>query len=149
MLLFQSSHHRHDPFSKTTASLALSAETTFTPKNTGADLSLSQIVGWLNAFNPNEGPQGRFSFENIPASGSGFVMATGCAQPQQLADIVLDWFHLFLKGEPRHGSIPHSIPPVKHQLNLSQERFTQKLREAASLNESLKVTAEVSPTELT
>ena len=148
MLLFQSSHHGHNAFSKTTASLALGAETTFTPQDSGPDLTLGQIVGWLDALNPDEGPQGRFSFENIAASGGGFGLGTSCAQPQQVANIVLQWLHLFLKSETRHGPIPNSIPPVKHQVNLSQERFPQTLGGTAALKEGLKVTPEVSPTQL-
>lgn len=66
MLLFQGGDHRHNPFGKETARLALGAETALAPQHTGSDQAFGQVIGWLNAFDPDKSPEGGFSFEDVP-----------------------------------------------------------------------------------
>ena len=149
MLLFQGRDNSHNPFGKVAARLALGAETALAPQYGRSDQALGQIVGWFNPIDMDEGPQGGFSFEDVPTGRCGFGVGAVGAQAQQISHFGLNGLHLCLKGGSGHGSISNFRPPVKHQAGLGQEVFPQRLRRAISLNESFKVTQEVGPTELT
>ena len=149
MLLFQGRDNGHNPFRKTTAGLALRAETALAPQHSGPDQAFGQVIGWLDPFDMHEGPQGGFSFKDVPTGCRRFGVGAGGAQAQQFTHFGLNGLHLFLKGQPWHRSVSNLRPPFKHQVGLGQEVFTQGLGGAASLHEGLKITQEVGPTELT
>ena len=127
MLLFQGGDHRHNPFSKETAGLALGAKTALAPQHTGSDQAFGQVIGWLNAFDPNKSPQGGFSFEDVSTGGCGFRVGTASTLAQQFTDFGLNRVHLFLKSGAGQGAISNFRPPVKDQAGLSQEVFAQSL----------------------
>ena len=135
ILLPQCSDDSHNAFDEATSSFALGAKAAVAPQHTGTNLP----------FDAREGPQGIFTFENV-AAGSGRlgVIASG-PLAEQLADLMLDGLHLFLKGGPTHCAIPYPVPPLKHQLGLGQDGFADSLRFAAPFHESLEVTKEVRP----
>ena len=149
MLLFQGGDHRHNPFSKETAGLALGAETALAPQHAGSDQAFGQVIGWVNSLDPDKSPQGGFSFEDVPTGRRGFRVDTVGALAQQLADFSLNRLHLFLKSGVGQGAIANFRPPVKDQAGLSQEVFAQSLGGTSALDKGLKVTQEVGPTELT
>ena len=145
ILLSQCSDDGHNAFDEATSCLALSAKAAVAPQHTGTNLPLAKVIGRFRTFDAHEGPQGIFTFEDI-AAGSGRlgVIASGPVA-EQLPDLVLDGLHLFLKGGPTHCAIPHPVPPLKHQLSLGQEGFTDSLRFVAPFHECLEVTKEVCP----
>ena len=67
LLLLEGSGDGHDAFGKAAASLALGSEAYFPPAYPMAYLSFGQIVGGVYAGHMDAGPQGRLSFEEVPA----------------------------------------------------------------------------------
>jgi len=130
MLLFQGGDNRHNTFSKTASGLALSAKASLAPKHDRSVLSCGQVVSRLYVLDMHKGPQGDFSFEDVAAVACGFFVVAVCALAQQLAHL-LNRLHIFLKGGALHRSIPHFVPPLKHQVSLSQNGLTNRLRFAA------------------
>lgn len=149
MLLFQGRHNRHNPFRKATAGLALGAETAFAPQHAGSDQPLGQVIGRLDPFNMDEGPQGGFAFEDVPTGRCRLGVGAGGTEAEQFPHFGLHGLHLFLKGRAGYSAIANLRPPVKHQAGLGQEGFAHGLGRATALDERLKVTEEVGPTELT
>jgi hypothetical protein len=120
MLLLAGGDDRHNPLGETTSGLALSTEAALTPKHSGTDLPFTQVVSRFYTFNVHEGPQGILTFEDIPAGASrALVIAVG-PLAQQFAYFVLNRWHVFLEDGAAHGSIPNLMPPLKHQLGLSE-----------------------------
>jgi hypothetical protein len=140
VLLFQRGDGRHNTFGKTISRLTLGAKATLAPKYTRADLSFSQVVSRLHTLDTYKGPQGFLPLEDVAAGTCGFAMVAARSLAQQFADLILNRLHLFLEGGTVHGSIPHFVPPLKHQLGLGEEGFPNGLGLAIALNKLLEIT---------
>ena len=140
LLPTQRNNNGQDTLDKTTASLALAAETTLAPDNTTAQGLLSGIVGRFNCFLVDKGPQGRLAFENVTAGGLSLpVLDQECPQLQQAFDFTPNGTHGFLERLAGQGAITDTMPQGKEQLDLGQQQTTDKGGIATSVNPSLEI----------
>lgn len=114
MLKFQGCNNSHKAFDEVTPTFALSAKRRLAPKYSRTDLLLSEIVGWNNTIMVDKSPKSLFTFENISASASRFLMAALSTKPEKLTDFGAKRLAQALKFGARNLALQERMPKGKN-----------------------------------
>lgn len=148
LLLAQGVPDRKHAFDEAAARGAVGAEAGVAPQDAVAQGSFGRVVGGLDPFLADEGPQGRLHRQKIGAGGRGLLIGQLPAVPQLEADLRSQVTDVGLEAGAPSRAVTDAMPPSKHLMGALQQYLADPRRLTAAINERLETAFEMGPTRL-